>query len=62
MLKRLVARLDSILLGEALAEEGAIVFAKACELRIEGIVSTRAVASTGAGKAAIGWRRRTRIS
>jgi ATP-dependent DNA ligase len=30
------------LFSEALAEEGAVVFAKACELGLEGIVSKRA--------------------
>jgi bifunctional non-homologous end joining protein LigD len=33
---------DGILFNEALAEEGAVVFAKACELGLEGIVSKRA--------------------
>jgi bifunctional non-homologous end joining protein LigD len=43
-LGRLVAkrRTDGILFSEALAEEGAVVFAKACELGLEGIVSKRA--------------------
>jgi bifunctional non-homologous end joining protein LigD len=43
-LMRLVAkrRGDGILFNEALAEEGAVVFAKACELGLEGIVSKRA--------------------
>ena len=43
-LQRLVAkrRGDGILFNEALAEEGAVVFAKACELGLEGIVSKRA--------------------
>jgi bifunctional non-homologous end joining protein LigD len=43
-LMRLVAkrRSDAILFSEALAEEGAVVFAKACELGLEGIVSKRA--------------------
>jgi ATP-dependent DNA ligase len=42
-LMRLVAkrRGDGILFNEALAEEGALVFAKACELGLEGIVSKR---------------------
>ena len=35
-------RTDGILFNEALAEEGAVVFAKACELGLEGIVSKRA--------------------
>jgi bifunctional non-homologous end joining protein LigD len=40
-LMRLVAkrRYDGILFNEALAEEGAIVFDKACEMGLEGIVS-----------------------
>jgi bifunctional non-homologous end joining protein LigD len=33
---------SGILFSEALAEEGAVVFAKACELGLEGIVSKRA--------------------
>jgi ATP-dependent DNA ligase len=41
---RLVAkrRGDGVLFSEALAEKGAVVFAKACELGLEGIVSKRA--------------------
>jgi len=34
-------RSDRILFSEALAEEGVVVFAKACELGLEGIVSKR---------------------
>jgi bifunctional non-homologous end joining protein LigD len=43
-LMRLVAkrRGDGIVFSEALAEEGAVVFAKACEMGLEGIVSKRA--------------------
>jgi bifunctional non-homologous end joining protein LigD len=42
-LKRLVARRgDGVLFSEALAEEGAVVFDKARELGLEGIVSKRA--------------------
>jgi hypothetical protein len=41
-LSRLVAGVDNILFSEALPAEGAIVFAKACELGLEGIVSKRA--------------------
>jgi len=33
---------DGILFSEALAAEGAVVFAKACELGLEGVVSKRA--------------------
>jgi bifunctional non-homologous end joining protein LigD len=40
-LKRLVAGVDGILFSEALAADGAVVFAKACELGLEGIVSKR---------------------
>ena|SRR5271165_5393433 len=36
-----VFRADAILFSEAIAAEGAIVFAKACELGLEGIVSKR---------------------
>jgi ATP-dependent DNA ligase len=43
-LARLVARRhgDGIVFSEALVDEGAVVFAKACELGLEGIVSKRA--------------------
>jgi hypothetical protein len=37
-LRRLVAGVNGILFSEALASEGAVVFAKACELDLEGIV------------------------
>jgi bifunctional non-homologous end joining protein LigD len=40
-LKRLVARVE-VLFSESIAGEGALVFAKACELGLEGIVSKRA--------------------
>jgi bifunctional non-homologous end joining protein LigD len=44
VLARLIAkrRGDAIVFSEALADEGAVVFAKACELGLEGIVSRRA--------------------
>ena len=35
-LQRLVAGVDGLLFSEALAAEGAVVFAKACELGLEG--------------------------
>ena len=41
-LARLVAGVDGIQFSEALATEGAIVFAHACKLGLEGIVSKRA--------------------
>jgi bifunctional non-homologous end joining protein LigD len=41
-LQRLVAGVGGILFSEALAAEGEVVFAKACELGLEGIVSKRA--------------------
>jgi bifunctional non-homologous end joining protein LigD len=43
-LARLIAkrRGDGIVFSEALVDEGAMVFAKACELSLEGIVSKRA--------------------
>ena len=41
-LSRLVAGVDGILFSDALAADGALVFAKACELGLEGIVSKRA--------------------
>ena len=40
-LKQLVAGVDRLLFSEALAAEGAVVFAKACDLGLEGIVSKR---------------------
>jgi bifunctional non-homologous end joining protein LigD len=42
-LSRLVAGIDAIQFSEALAAEGAIVFAHACKLGLEGIVSKRAL-------------------
>jgi bifunctional non-homologous end joining protein LigD len=41
-LRRLVAGVSGILFSEALEAEGAVVFAHACELGLEGIVSKRA--------------------
>jgi bifunctional non-homologous end joining protein LigD len=41
-LSPLVAGVDNLLFSDALAAEGALVFAKACELGLEGIVSKRA--------------------
>ena len=41
-LSRLVAGADGIVFSKALAADGALVFAKACELGLEGIVSKRA--------------------
>jgi bifunctional non-homologous end joining protein LigD len=38
---RLIAGVEGILFGEALVAEGAVVFAKACEFGLEGIVSKR---------------------
>jgi len=40
-LQQLIAGVGGILFSEALAAEGAVVFAKACELGLEGIVSKR---------------------
>jgi bifunctional non-homologous end joining protein LigD len=37
-----VAGVDGILFSDALVADGALVFAKACELGLEGIVSKRA--------------------
>ena len=42
-LARLVAGVDAIQFSEALAAEGAVVFAHACKLGLEGIVSKRAL-------------------
>jgi bifunctional non-homologous end joining protein LigD len=41
-LKRLAAGVEGILFSESVEGEGALVFAKACELGLEGIVSKRA--------------------
>jgi bifunctional non-homologous end joining protein LigD len=41
---------DRILFSEALAAEGALVFAKACERGLEGIVSKRAGSFYKSGK------------
>ena len=46
VLLRLVAGVGGILFSEALAADGAGVFAKACELGLEGIVSKRAGAAS----------------
>jgi bifunctional non-homologous end joining protein LigD len=40
-LSRLVAGATTFLFSEALTAEGAIVFAKACQMGLEGIVSKR---------------------
>jgi bifunctional non-homologous end joining protein LigD len=40
-LQQLIAGVGGILFSEALAAEGAVVFAKVCELGLEGIVSKR---------------------
>ncbi len=40
-LERIVKGADAILFSEAIAAEGALVFAKACEMGLEGIVSKR---------------------
>ena len=39
---RLVSGIDGVLFSEALVVEGVVVFAKACELGLEGVVSKRA--------------------
>jgi bifunctional non-homologous end joining protein LigD len=44
---RLVAGVDGILFSEALVAEGALVFAKACELGLEGIVREGSVYQSG---------------
>jgi bifunctional non-homologous end joining protein LigD len=41
-LSQLVAGVENILFSEAIEAEGALVFAKACEMGLEGIVSKRA--------------------
>jgi bifunctional non-homologous end joining protein LigD len=45
-----VARVNGILFSETVAAEGEVVFAKACELGLEGIVSKRRAAFIGAEK------------
>ena len=40
-LSPLVAGVDNLLFGDALVAEGALVFAKACEMGLEGIASKR---------------------
>ena len=47
---QLVDGVSGILLSEALAAEGEVVFAKACELGLEGIVSNRAASFYKSGK------------
>ena len=53
-LMQLVDGVDRTLFSEALAAEGAVVFAKVCELGLEGLVSRREGASIAAGGAATG--------
>ena len=53
-LDTLVAGIDGIVLSEAMEAEGGVVFAKACEMGLEGIVSKRLGAATGAGAAGTG--------
>jgi len=50
----LIACSVGVLFSEALAAKGAVVFKKASELGLEGVVSKRAGGRTGAGEAAIG--------
>jgi bifunctional non-homologous end joining protein LigD len=40
-LSRLIAGVDGLIFSEAIAAEGALVFAKACDMGLEGIVSKR---------------------
>ena len=49
-LQRLLAGVDGVLFSEALAAKGEAVFAKACELGLEGIVSKRAGSFYKSGK------------
>jgi len=51
---RLFASVNGVLFSEALAAEGAVVFAKACEIGLEGIVSKRAGSRYWSGKAGSG--------
>jgi bifunctional non-homologous end joining protein LigD len=50
-LKRLVAGVESILFSEVIEVEGEVVFAKACALGLERIVSKRAGSLYGSGRA-----------
>jgi bifunctional non-homologous end joining protein LigD len=63
-LMRLVAkrRGGGIVFSQALSEEGAVVFAKACELGLEGIVSKRAGSLYKSGPSRNWLKTRTRIS
>jgi ATP-dependent DNA ligase len=47
-------RVDAIQFSASVASEGAIVFAHACKLGLEGIVSKRAGSAIRAGRAATG--------
>ena len=49
-LARLVHGVDGVLFSEAIEAEGALVFAKACKLGLEGIVSKRAGSLYRSGK------------
>ncbi len=51
---RVVAGVEGILFSEALAAEGAVVLAKACELGFEAPRRSARAASIGAGRAATG--------
>ena len=61
-LQRLVAGVNGILFSEALAADGAVVFAKACELGLEGIVSKREGSFYRNGRSRNWLKARTRIS
>jgi ATP-dependent DNA ligase len=50
-LSRLVASVENILFSEAFAAEGALVFAKPCQMGLEGIASTRQRSHVDASKA-----------
>jgi bifunctional non-homologous end joining protein LigD len=49
-LERIVKGADAILFSEAIAAEGGLVFEKACEMGLEGIVSKRVVSSYWSGR------------
>ena len=61
-LSPLVAGVHCILFSDALVAEGALVFAKACQLGLEGIVSKRAGSQYSSGNSGSGSSRRTRRS
>jgi bifunctional non-homologous end joining protein LigD len=58
----LVDGVSGILFSEAIAAEGEVVFAKACKLGFEGVVSKREGSFYGSGKSRNWLKTKTRIS